>query len=182
MILYDKAQLVPLDWVPDNGRLCAVRMHGSKWHTKNSCVKHILFVISACAPTNRSAHTKKDEFYIELLTFARRDKGSDNVVTADDFNMQDRKLSTPGLVWVAAAPCLPSVRMTEIAISKFVQKITYFCIAWIFGTMLVTQAWHPNSIDSRSQIVHIAVSYRWRDSLPRNVDSSGPHMQNWIIR
>ena len=156
-----------VDWFPISARLCAVRLNGSTCLAAHKSRKRCLFVVSAYARTNSSSDEEKDNFYSSLFDLLRITKNSDIVILAGDMNAQVGRLSSEekmlgGLFGVRARRNDNGDRMLQILAefrlylsSSAFQHKGRQCLTWR----------PPNSNISWTQIDHIAVSYRWRQSV-----------------
>ncbi|KAA3672338.1 uncharacterized protein DEA37_0010944 [Paragonimus westermani] len=81
--LSSPAEQCLLDWIPVNGRFCAVRL-------KRRCV----FIIPAYTPTDSCPDATNDAFYDALVDLLRQSKHSDIIILAGDFNAQLGRLSS----------------------------------------------------------------------------------------
>ncbi|KER22090.1 hypothetical protein T265_09742 [Opisthorchis viverrini] len=77
---------VTVDWIPENSRLCAVRLSGSIKINAGRCGKWCLFVVSAYAPTDSSSQTEKDTFYQDLSRLFWSARRTNIVVLTGDMN------------------------------------------------------------------------------------------------
>lgn len=87
--------MVFLPWITLNSHLYAVTLRGSAGVRKASYLKRNLFKILTCTSTEGSTDTQRDGFYGGPAALVHRDKRSDILVIAGDFNAQvDKNKST----------------------------------------------------------------------------------------
>ncbi|CAI2728541.1 unnamed protein product [Schistosoma spindalis] len=159
-----RAKAALIDWIPINGRLCAVRLESSIKVRRNRREKRCLFVISAYAPTDCSPDAIKDEFYHQLTVLLQKLRSTDIVVLAGDLNAQVGRLDTEesrlGGRWGLVG------RRTDNG-ERLLQLCTdhnLFLASTNFRQSRRRCATcHPPSLSQAwIQIDHIAISYRWR--------------------
>ena len=166
IVLSERAEASLLDWIPVDSRLCAVRLATSVRESRGSEVHRTLFIVSAYAPTDCSSESAKDSFYDALGALLQQVKTSDIVVVAGDMNAQVGRLSAAearlgGRLGLDTRRTDNGDRLLQMcADHRLFLCSTNFRNS---GNRLTT--WCPPTNQRRTQIDHIAVSYRWRGSI-----------------
>ncbi|KAA3676475.1 uncharacterized protein DEA37_0004434 [Paragonimus westermani] len=150
--LSSRAEQGLLDWIPVISRLCAVRLNTSVKICRRKSERRSIFIISACAPTDSCPDATKDAFYEALVDLLRQSKHSDIIILAGDFNAQLGRLSPDekrlgGMFGVRAQRTDNGERLLQLCASHGKGTVTW-------RPPCASQPW--------TQLVHVAVSYRWR--------------------
>ncbi|KER21284.1 hypothetical protein T265_15132 [Opisthorchis viverrini] len=91
-ILSHRPEVSLLNWIPVDSSLCLVRLPTSVKESRKREADCCLFVVSACAPTDRSFDAVEHRFYDALNAQLRRAKSSDIVVVDGDLNVDVNKM------------------------------------------------------------------------------------------
>ncbi|KAA3675920.1 uncharacterized protein DEA37_0013235 [Paragonimus westermani] len=167
VVLSTTAAAALIDWISVNSRHCAVRLAGSVRVSPRRKTVRNLFVVSAYAPTDCSDIGVKDVFYSDLAALLRSTRGSDIVVLAGDMNAQvgrfgEAESRLGGRFGIASHCSDNGGRLLQLCAEHrvFLASTSFRHHVRRYYT------WRPPSLSqTRSQIGHIAVSYRWRGSI-----------------
>lgn len=95
MALNRRAEVAPLDWIPVDNWLCAMKLRGLCRITNRHFDRHNLFVVPAYAPTDFGSDKAKVAFYQKLHGLLRtaRVGGGYIAILAEDVNARVGRLS-----------------------------------------------------------------------------------------
>ena len=163
--LSTRAEKAPLEWIPINSHLCAVRLDSSIRVNKQRNAKRHLFVVSAYAPTDCSNDETKDSLYRELSNLLRSAKQRD-VVLAGDMNAQVGRIASSEKHLGGPFGIQTNRTDNDDRLLQLCADHKLYLISTNFKhKKRQTVTWRSNNpAHPWTQIYHIAISYRWRGS------------------
>jgi hypothetical protein len=159
-----QAESALLDCIPVNSRLCAIRLKSTVKVRSCRPSSRNLFVISVYAPTDCSSDADKNGFYTELHKLLNLRKSSDIVVMGGDFNAQVGQLG-PNKHKIGGRFAVRSRRTDngDRLVHTCSMRDMFLCNTNLSHNKYRLVTWRPSSTNQpRTQIDHMAISYRWR--------------------
>ncbi|GAA55110.1 craniofacial development protein 2 [Clonorchis sinensis] len=162
-----RAEVSLLDWIPVDSRLCAVRPATSVKRSHKREVDRCLLVVSAYAPTDCSSDAVQDRFYDALNALLLRAKSLDIVVVVGDLNAQVGRLSVSqthlgGRYGLDSARTDNGERLLQLCADR---RLFLGCTYFLNSRSRLATWCLPMACRPRTQIDHIAISYRWGGSI-----------------